>query len=150
MRWHSTFTKILQRLFGLYEIEYQVGGKDYGVTCVCGREQGEQLAALLSSLRHGVVIASGPVPKQDKGALKAFQIGDDLYAAASAAQATLLAIELTGECGEEPRELGDAELDERIQAFDEDELPIAGETTSVREMLDECGATPCWFASTDW
>jgi hypothetical protein len=48
--------KFLLRLMGSYEIEYRCGGRGYSVTCLCGRAQGEQLAALLSSTRHGRIL----------------------------------------------------------------------------------------------
>lgn len=86
--------------------------------------------------------------------LKAFQCDDsDLYAARDAAEAERLWHE---QCGDDPldegypRELTDAELDVRHQAFDEDERPIDGETISVREMLAEHGSEPGWLAGSNW
>ena len=47
-------------------------------------------------------------------------------------------------------ELTDEELDVRYPAFDEDERPIEGQTTSVREMLTEHGSEPSWLCGRDW
>lgn len=86
-----------------------------------------------------------------KMTLKAFQIGDDLYAAASAEQAASLFTEQTGEpCDEEVRELDDAELDKPQPEFDEDEQIIEGAFTSVRQMLREHGDEPGWLAAERW
>lgn len=85
--------------------------------------------------------------------LKAFACDDsDLYAAENAEQAAALYRECSGEGTEDgyPRELTDAELDIRYPAFDEDERPIEGQTTSVREMLAEHGDEPGWLAGSDW
>lgn len=81
--------------------------------------------------------------------LKVYETDDeDWYAAESAEQAGELYTEV---CGEKPgdgypRELTEAEMDERLQAFDEDETPIEGETTSAREMLAKFGTEPGWLA----
>jgi hypothetical protein len=82
--------------------------------------------------------------------LKAFQIGDDLYAANSAEQAAQLFTEQTGDaCDEEVRELTDDELDAPQPEYDEDEQPT-DDTTSVRQMLREHGDEPGWLAATRW
>ena len=87
--------------------------------------------------------------------LKAYHCDDsDVYAAESAEQAAQLWREHVG--GDEPmeedypRELDDAELDKRYPAFDEDERPIEGKTTSVREMLEEHGSEPGWLCGSAW
>ena len=87
--------------------------------------------------------------------LKAYQCDDsDVYAANDAEEAKRLWREHVG--GDEPmdddypRELDDEELDKRYPAFDEDERPIEGETTSVREMLAEHGDTPGWLCGSGW
>ena len=87
--------------------------------------------------------------------LKAYQCDySDVYAAESAEQAAQLWRDTVGE--DEPmedgypRELSDEELDVRYQAFDEDERPIEGQTTSVREMLAEHGNEPGWLCGSDW
>ena len=85
--------------------------------------------------------------------LKAYACDDnDIYAAESAEQAAKLYEDMCDEKPDEgyPRELTDAELDTRYPAFDEDERPIEGETTSVREMLVEHGDEPGWLAGSDW
>lgn len=82
--------------------------------------------------------------------LKAYHCtDDDLYAAESAEQAAELCMDMCGEPCEEgyPQELTDAELDFRYQAFDDNENPIEGETTSIREMLKERGSEPGWLAA---
>lgn len=87
--------------------------------------------------------------------LKAYQCDDsDVYAAKSAEQAAQLCRVQVG--GDEPmddgypRELTEEELDVRYQAFDEDERPIEGETTSVREILAEHGNEPGCLCGSDW
>ena len=87
--------------------------------------------------------------------LKAYQCDDgDVYAANDAEEAKRLWRELVG--GDEamdedyPRELDAAELDKRYPAFDEDERPIDGQTTSVRKMLEEHGNEPGWLCGSDW
>ena len=87
--------------------------------------------------------------------LKAYQCDDsDVYAAESAEQAAQLWREHVG--GDEPmddeypQELTDGQLDVRYPAFDEDERPIEGETTSIREMLAEHGDTPGWLCGSEW
>lgn len=87
--------------------------------------------------------------------LKAYQCDDsDVYAAHDAEEAKRLWRELVGadEPMDEdyPRELDDAELDKRYPVFDEDERPIEGQTTSVREMLAEHGSKPGWLCGSDW
>lgn len=86
--------------------------------------------------------------------LKVFQCDDsDMYAAESAEQAEALWHDMVGDEPIDegyPRELTDAELDVRYPAFDEDERPIEGETTSIREMLAEHGDEPGWLAGSDW
>lgn len=64
-----------------------------------------------------------------------------VIAAHSAEEAENLLEDICGrgwaqDCGEHPpRPLSDADLDERYQDFDEDENPIPGKTTSLRELL---------------
>lgn len=85
--------------------------------------------------------------------LKAYACDDiDLYAAESAEQAAKLYEEHTGEPPDDgyPTELTAADLDKRYSAFDEDENPIEGQTTSVREMLVEHGSEPGWLAGSEW
>ena len=87
--------------------------------------------------------------------LKVYKCDDsDLYAANDAEEAKRLWREQVGDDEvmdeEYPLELTDEELDRRYQAFDEDERPIEGETTSVREMLAEHGDEPGWLAGSDW
>ena len=82
--------------------------------------------------------------------MKVFSINDDdLYAANDAAEARSLWSSM-GDDELEPNieELTDAQLDVRYPAFDEDERPIEGQTTSVREMLAEHGDEPGWLAGT--
>lgn len=85
--------------------------------------------------------------------LKAYACDDsDLYAAESLEQAANIYEEHTGvppNVGY-PVELTDADLDKRYPAFDEDENPIEGQTTSVREMLAEHGDEPGWLAGSDY
>ena len=87
--------------------------------------------------------------------LKAYQCDEsDVYAANDVEEAKRLWREHVG--GDEPmdddypRELDDEELDKRYPAFDEDERPIEGETTSVREMLAEHGNEPGWLCGSGW
>lgn len=85
--------------------------------------------------------------------LKAYACDDsDIYAAESAEQAAKLYEDITGEQPDDgyPTELTDKDLDKRYPAFDEDERPIEGQTTSVREMLAEHGDEPGWLAGSDW
>lgn len=87
--------------------------------------------------------------------LKAYKCNDsDLYAANDIEEAKRLWREQVGSDelmdDEYPLELTDEELDHRYPAFDEDERPIEGETTSVREMLAEHGDEPGWLAGSDW
>jgi len=85
--------------------------------------------------------------------LKAFWCSDcDLYAAESAEQAAALFKDDTRDACDDgyPREMTDAELDKPQQSFDEDERPIEGEFTSVRQMLAEHGLSPGWLAGTVW
>lgn len=85
--------------------------------------------------------------------LKAFACDDsDLYAAENAEQAAQVYRDMCGDEPDEgyPRELTDAELDIRYPAFDENECPIEGQTTSVREMLAEYGDEPGFLAGSDW
>ncbi|NID15430.1 hypothetical protein [Luteibacter yeojuensis] len=80
--------------------------------------------------------------------LKAFQCDEtELFAAVSAEQAAELYEDWTGEAPEAPypAELTDAQLDEPIPDFDEDENPT-GEMTSVRQFLAEHGDEPGWLA----
>jgi len=85
--------------------------------------------------------------------LKVYYCDDsDLFAAESTDQAADLYEEMTGDRPDEgyPRELTDTELDVRYPAFDENERPIEGQTTSVREMLAENGDEPGWLAGSEW
>lgn len=85
--------------------------------------------------------------------LKAYACNDsDLYAAASLEQAAKVYEEHVGEPPDDgyPVELTDADMDKRYPAFDENENPIEGQTTSVREMLVEHGDEPGWLAGSDW
>lgn len=86
--------------------------------------------------------------------MKAYKCTDeDLYAANSAEEAAALckADQLGEPCLDGyPEPLTDAELDARHQSFDEDENPIDGETTSIREMLAEHGNEPGWLAGSVW
>lgn len=86
--------------------------------------------------------------------LRAFVINDDdLYAANDQAEAIRLYRE-GAVSDDEPEpdvvELSAEELDRRQPLFDENEHPIDGETTSVREMLIEHGDEPGWLAATRW
>lgn len=77
----------------------------------------------------------------------------DIYAAESAEQAEQLWRDMVVDEPLDdgyPRELTDEELDVRYPAFDEDERPIEGQTTSVREMLAEHGSEPGWLCGSDW
>ncbi|MBN8921601.1 MAG: hypothetical protein BGP10_15945 [Rhodanobacter sp. 68-29] len=87
--------------------------------------------------------------------LKAYQCDDsDVYAANDAEEAKRLWHDTVGEdepmADGYPRELDDAELDRRYPAFDENECPIEGQTTSVREMLVEHGDDPGWLCGSEW
>lgn len=84
--------------------------------------------------------------------LKVFQCDDsDFYAAVSAEQAAALYEDMTGERPEDPypAELTDAQLDDPIPAFDEDENPT-GEMTCVRQFLAEHGDEPGWLCGCDY
>lgn len=84
--------------------------------------------------------------------LKVFQCSDsEWYAATSAEQAADLFEEMTDEKPDEgyPVELTDADLDEPLPAFDEDECPT-GEMTSIRQMLAEHGDEPGRLCGSDY
>lgn len=90
----------------------------------------------------------------DQAPLKVFECDDsDIFAARDADEAVRLWREMVGEDEElesgYPREWTDEELDKRVQAFDEDERPIEGETTSAREWLAEA-TEPGWLAGSNW
>ena len=84
--------------------------------------------------------------------LKVFHVSDEeLWCAETAEQAAANYLEATGcECEEGyPQELSDLELDAPQPAFDENEVQIDGEETSVRQMLAEMDA-PGFLAATRW
>lgn len=85
--------------------------------------------------------------------LKAYKCSDsEIYAAESLQQAAVI---YKDHCGGDPddgypEELTDEQLDHKYPAFDEDERPIEGETTSIRQMLSEHGDQPGWLAGSEW
>lgn len=82
--------------------------------------------------------------------LKAYQIGEDLYAANSHEEAQKLDEELAGgPCQCTVIELSDEQLDAPQPEFDEDERQT-GETTTVRQMLREHGDEPGLLAEARW
>lgn len=82
--------------------------------------------------------------------LKAYQIGEELYAANSHEEAQKLDEELTGEpCGGTVIELTAEQLAAPQPEFDEDERPTGG-TTTLHRMLREHGDAPGHLASEAW
>lgn len=84
--------------------------------------------------------------------LKVFRCTDnDWYAAKDAEHAARLLYNQTDELPEEgyPEELTDAQLDEKIPEFDEDEKPT-GKMTSMRQMLAEHGNDPGWLCGSEF
>lgn len=81
--------------------------------------------------------------------LKAFECGEDLYAAENAAQALELIRKDSGDYEIEPFEihqLSDEELDRLIPDFDENENPTGGQTC-IRKWLEDMNE-PGWLAGT--